>query len=125
MSVSEPILVEYEGLPPPDVTFSNSSHSYGSPSSPRTDSFRENTPLLNAPDIEIDAIVDGFRDDPEFTELFRCAENAINNGIYPQRIYQGSSGSYFVKNVEGVSFYLFPYPLRKKLDIDLFFLEIM
>ena len=102
MSVSDSLLIDYQGLPPPDVTFSHSSHSLGSPSSPHSDSLRENTPLLNAPDLEIDAIVDGFRDDPEFTELYRCTEAAINKGIYPERIYQGSSGSYFVKNVEGV-----------------------
>ena len=42
-----------------------------------------------------------FSDDPNFTEVIRTAETAIDNGIYPQRIYQGSSGSYFVKNSEG------------------------
>ena len=33
--------------------------------------------------------------------MIRSAELAIDNGIYPQRIYQGSSGSYFVKNSDG------------------------
>jgi hypothetical protein len=33
----------------------------------------------------------------------RQAEIAIDNGIFPERIYQGSSGSYFVKNPTGVS----------------------
>ena len=42
-----------------------------------------------------------FLDDPGFTETIRQAENAIDAGIYPERIYQGSSGSYFVKNSEG------------------------
>ena len=42
-----------------------------------------------------------FPDDPEFTEVVRQAEIAIEAGIYPTRIYQGSSGSYFVKNIEG------------------------
>ena len=42
-----------------------------------------------------------FPDDPQFTELVRQAEMAIERGIYPQRIYQGSSGSYFVKNSDG------------------------
>ena len=42
-----------------------------------------------------------FSDDPQFTELVRQAEIAIEAGIYPTRIYQGSSGSYFVKNIEG------------------------
>lgn len=40
-------------------------------------------------------------DDPHFTDLVRQAEIAIENGIYPERIYQGSSGSYFVKNSNG------------------------
>ncbi|CAB0002127.1 unnamed protein product [Nesidiocoris tenuis] len=39
--------------------------------------------------------------DPAFTELIRQAEIAIDNGIFPERIYQGSSGSYFVKNLQG------------------------
>ena len=42
-----------------------------------------------------------FSDDPQFTEVVRQAEIAIEAGIYPTRIYQGSSGSYFVKNIEG------------------------
>lgn len=41
-------------------------------------------------------------DDPAFSELIRGAELAIDSGIYPERIYQGSSGSYFVKNVDKV-----------------------
>lgn len=42
-------------------------------------------------------------DDPEFAAIIRSVEQAIDNDILPQRIYQGSSGSYFVKNKEGVS----------------------
>ena len=42
-----------------------------------------------------------FPDDHGFTETIRQAELAIESGIYPERIYQGSSGSYFVKNVDG------------------------
>jgi len=42
-----------------------------------------------------------FADDPAFTELIRTAENAIDQGVDPVRIYQGSSGSYFVKNTQG------------------------
>jgi phosphatidylinositol 4-kinase type 2 len=41
-------------------------------------------------------------DDPQFSELVWQAECAIDSGIYPERIYQGSSGSYFVKNPAGV-----------------------
>ncbi|XP_055906201.1 phosphatidylinositol 4-kinase type 2-beta [Eupeodes corollae] len=42
-----------------------------------------------------------FPDDPEFNEIITQAEIAIEHGIYPERIYQGSSGSYFVKNPAG------------------------
>ena len=41
-----------------------------------------------------------YLDDPEFTALIREAEAAIDNGTMPERIYQGSSGSYYVKNVQ-------------------------
>lgn len=39
-----------------------------------------------------------FTEDPEFTDVIRSAEEAIEAGIYPERIAQGSSGSYFVFN---------------------------
>lgn len=39
-----------------------------------------------------------FEEDPEFTEKVKHVEYAIENNIYPQRIYEGSSGSYFAKN---------------------------
>jgi hypothetical protein len=42
-----------------------------------------------------------FPDDPEFTHMIHDAELAIENGINPERVVQGSSGSYFVKNPEG------------------------
>lgn len=42
-------------------------------------------------------------DDPHFSDLVYQAEIAIDAGIYPERIYQGSSGSYFVKNPANVS----------------------
>ncbi len=42
-----------------------------------------------------------YLDDLEYTEMIRQAEAAIDAGVYPERIYQGSSGSYFVKNTEG------------------------
>ena len=47
---------------------------------------------------------------PFFVLIFRRSQfhrsdknswKTIDNGIYPQKIYQGSSGSYFVKNSEG------------------------
>ena len=46
-------------------------------------------------------------DDPQFTDLVRQAEQAIESGIYPERIYQGSSGSYFVKNCDGTTIGVF------------------
>ena len=42
-------------------------------------------------------------DDPWFSDLVRQVELAIDCGVLPERIYQGSSGSYFVKNASGVS----------------------
>lgn len=44
-----------------------------------------------------------FADDPAFSDLVWQSEVAIDNGIFPERISQGSSGSYFVKNPSGVS----------------------
>lgn len=69
---------------------------------------RENQPLLGRPGRmnELDAagnacvINNTFPDDPEFTAIVREAENAIDGEIYPERITQGSSGSYFVKDTE-------------------------
>ncbi|XP_064630912.1 phosphatidylinositol 4-kinase type 2-alpha-like isoform X1 [Lineus longissimus] len=112
--------------PPPDVTFapilaetaSGSSgsvhhhgHAHGSAYhhgghdgqwSP-TRGNKENTPLLS----RIDSVDHGiyfenvFPEDPDFTEVMRESESAIENGVYPERIYQGSSGSYFVKDSDG------------------------
>lgn len=48
-----------------------------------------------------------FLDDPNFSDLVYQAEIAIDAGIYPERIYQGSSGSYFVKNPANVSCKIF------------------
>ncbi|XP_062071100.1 phosphatidylinositol 4-kinase type 2-alpha isoform X1 [Lepus europaeus] len=42
-----------------------------------------------------------FPEDPEFEFVVRQAELAIERGIFPERIYQGSSGSYFVKDPQG------------------------
>jgi phosphatidylinositol 4-kinase type 2 len=39
-----------------------------------------------------------FEKDPEFNEIIREAEEAIDSEIYPSRIPQGSSGSYFVRS---------------------------
>uniref|UniRef100_A0A8C8IRP5 Phosphatidylinositol 4-kinase type 2 n=1 Tax=Oncorhynchus tshawytscha TaxID=74940 RepID=A0A8C8IRP5_ONCTS len=43
-----------------------------------------------------------FPDDPEFREIVRKAEQAIEEEIFPEIICQGSSGSYFVKDSQGV-----------------------
>ncbi|XP_014644392.1 PREDICTED: phosphatidylinositol 4-kinase type 2-beta isoform X2 [Ceratotherium simum simum] len=39
-----------------------------------------------------------FLDDPEFADVILKAEQAIEFGVFPERISQGSSGSYFVKD---------------------------
>jgi hypothetical protein len=73
------------------------------PGSPRhTD--KESTPLLHGGDASHDgfAVYNSFPDDQEYTNVLYEAEQAIDHGIYPERISQGSSGSYFVKNREGV-----------------------
>ena len=41
--------------------------------------------------------------DREFAALVRASEMAIDSGVDPVRISQGSSGSYFVRNTDGVS----------------------
>lgn len=41
----------------------------------------------------------------DFAAVVVEAIRAINNGIFPERIPQGSSGSYFVKNFHSVSFF--------------------
>ena len=46
-------------------------------------------------------------EDAEFTSLIRSAEQAIDQGVLPERIYQGSSGSYFAKDKDGVRKMLF------------------
>ncbi|XP_037111565.1 phosphatidylinositol 4-kinase type 2-beta [Syngnathus acus] len=42
-----------------------------------------------------------FSDDPEFADIIQRAEQAIEAGVFPERISQGSSGSYFVKDPKG------------------------
>ncbi len=56
--------------------------------------------------------VNVFSDDPEFEAIIREAEKAIDQGILPERIPQGSSGSYFVLDRNKacyLSIYLFIY----------------
>lgn len=59
--------------------------------------------------LEITTNISFITDDPQFNDLVAQAEIAIENGIYPERIYQGSSGSYFVKNTAGVSWIPNPF----------------
>lgn len=47
-----------------------------------------------------------FLDDPEFAEIILRAEQAIECEVFPERISQGSSGSYFAKDPKGVSMLL-------------------
>lgn len=59
----------------------------------------ESQPLLGGEHHETHQIIyNQFPNDPLFSDLVYQAELAIDAGIYPERIYQGSSGSYFVKN---------------------------
>lgn len=51
-----------------------------------------------------------FPEDPEFEAVVRQAELAIERGFFPERIYQGSSGSYFVKDPQGVRTCWEPWP---------------
>ncbi|KAK7803503.1 hypothetical protein U0070_002688 [Myodes glareolus] len=48
--------------------------------------------------IAIISEINTFLEDPEFADIVLRAEQAIENGIFPERISQGSSGSYFVKD---------------------------
>jgi hypothetical protein len=45
-------------------------------------------------------------EDNEYAEILKQAERAIEGGVLPVRIAAGSSGSYFVRNLEGVCFIL-------------------
>ena len=55
------------------------------------------SPLIRTSSSESSANRNEF-EDREFTTLVREIESAIDLGILPERIYQGSSGSYFAKN---------------------------
>ncbi|XP_029926675.1 phosphatidylinositol 4-kinase type 2-alpha-like [Myripristis murdjan] len=62
---------------------------------------RERQPLLDRSRGTSQYHRNEFPDDPEFREIVRRAEKAIEEEIFPERIYQGSSGSYFVKDSQG------------------------
>jgi len=62
----------------------------------------ERDPLLSTGSSDHETpCVNEWPEDPVFTTLLRDVEDAIGDGIYPERIYQGSSGSYFVKKKDG------------------------
>lgn len=83
---------------PPDVTFA--------PCRSPTRTGRgneEHSPLLaSRVEHEYGLFENNFPDDPDYQEVIRGAESAIEEGFLPERIFQGSSGSYFVKNQDGV-----------------------
>ena len=64
-------------------------------SSQPSDSLHQSTPTRNAipPVTPVTS--------EEFKEIINSVQVAISNGIYPVRIKQGSSGSYFCKNNNG------------------------
>jgi len=91
---NEPVLPDVACVTPGN--FNSSIHSYGS------NHDGENQPLLKRMDTDSTQIINNsFPDDPEFTIFIKDVEQAIENEFLPERIYQGSSGSYFVKNSQG------------------------
>lgn len=92
--------VEIESPVLPDVTFVQSTSTTSNSFHFNTD--KESQPLLRKMEYDTVSIINNmFPDDPEFNNVIREVEQAIENGIAPQRISQGSSGSYFVKNIDG------------------------
>lgn len=98
----------------PDVTFCSGASTHllsnsGSTQSPSA-IIAENQPLLqrnHRMDPDSISIHNTFPEDPHFNNVIREAEVAIESGVFPQRISQGSSGSYFVRNSEGLVSYHF------------------
>lgn len=68
---------------------------YSVPSSPGS-SMHEHQPLLSKRVEE--EFANNFPDDRQYQDLIRRCESAIDQGVLPTRIAQGSSGSYFVKD---------------------------
>ena len=95
--------------PPPDVTdvtfAPRHSQNFRTPRSPTREGAgrEESSPLLARVETEYGFFLNNFPDDPDFTDVVRKAEESIECGRYPERISQGSSGSYFVKNLDNVS----------------------
>ena len=57
-----------------------------------------NRPLINRSSSNDSTFYLNEFDDTEFATLVREVESAIEAGVDPERIYQGSSGSYFAMN---------------------------
>ncbi|KRZ16698.1 Phosphatidylinositol 4-kinase type 2-beta [Trichinella zimbabwensis] len=69
-------------------------------STPSLSSRREKVPLLAR--MSDSCITHcSFPGDTVYNDMLQQAEEAIEAGVYPKRIAQGSSGSYFVRNVKG------------------------
>lgn len=74
----------------------------------RSGTTSEQRPLIRPATSTSDSMVGGGGnelndfEDTAYTRIIREAERAIDMGILPQMIYQGSSGSYFVKDTERV-----------------------
>lgn len=67
-----------------------------------SDAASESQPLLkkmNEALCDSGDFTNAFPEDPEFNEIIRQIEVAFEGEIYPERIAQGSSGSYFVKDL--------------------------
>lgn len=60
------------------------------------------SPLIRSSSSESSSANRNEFEDREFAALVREIEGAIDLGILPERIYQGSSGSYFTKNKKRV-----------------------
>lgn len=60
----------------------------------------EHSPLLcKSTDSDSDStFMNHIENDPQFSQMIQSSEEAIYLGVLPERIYQGSSGSYFVKD---------------------------
>ncbi|GAV04262.1 hypothetical protein RvY_14570 [Ramazzottius varieornatus] len=104
--------VTFQDIPLPDVINTESDPLL--PTMSNQAILSESSPLLSHPEdtlsiAKMDLYVPTrrlgeniFPEDPDFTQTVHEAELAIENGIHPDRVVQGSSGSYFVKNPEGV-----------------------
>ena len=79
----------------------------------------EQSPLLSkTTDSDSDVGVFTHESDPEFHKVIKCTEEAIYSGIFPERIYQGSSGSYFVKDKTKVC-------VKREFNVSIFVCHVM